>query len=540
VQRRIRFVVATVLVLVAAGCGSDPALTAVTTKGATLKAVTLDNVFTEAKPLRVAVDDTVDWVNQGKNHHDIVSDTPGAFGVDQSAFAPGDHYAHTFSQPGVYRYYCSLHGTSKGGMIGTILVGNVAAPAELASAVPTPTGRASGRTITVPGDQPTIQKAVDASGPGDLILLSRGTYREAVIVPEQKSDITIRGLDRNKTILEGDFTRENGIKVIKAGGVVVENLTMQDYTKNGVFWTGVKGYRGSYLNAYRNGDYGIYGFQSTYGVLEHSYASGSPDAGFYIGGCYPCNSLINDVTSEWNGLGYSGTNSSGNLVIANSTFRYNRSGIVPNSGSYEPLAPERENTIVGNLSYGNGNDRTPAIDIAVIANGFGIIIAGGSGNVIRHNRVIDNPYGGIVVFTYPEGGGYTWDARNNTVTDNIVAGSTKGGDLGFFFNGPGKDAAGNCFANNTFGTSTPDKLEQAAPCTGKGVGDFRSKPFDLLRMNDNTGRAKSVPYDKAKTPPIPPQPQMPAAATAAARPAPTTAPVFDVSAVTTPAAPAGL
>ena len=45
--------------------------------------------------------------------------------------------------------------------------------------------------------------------------------------------------------------------------------------------------RGSYLTAYNNGDYGVYAFDAVDGVLEHSYASGSPDAGFYIGQCYP-------------------------------------------------------------------------------------------------------------------------------------------------------------------------------------------------------------------------------------------------------------
>ncbi len=116
-------------------------------------------------------------------------------------------------------------------------------------------------------------------------------------------------------------------------------MTAQNYTGNGFFWTGVDGYRGSYLTTIRNGDYGVYAFGSVNGVLEHSYASGSPDAGFYIGQCYPCNALIDDVVSEWNGLGYSGTNSGGDLIIVNSVFRENKAGHRPQQRQLRGLCP---------------------------------------------------------------------------------------------------------------------------------------------------------------------------------------------------------
>src|SRR5262249_14930360 len=142
-----------------------------------------------------------------------------------------------------------------------------------------------------------------------------GVYHEAVTVTSD--DIVIRGADRNATVVEGDFKRDNGFKVL-ANGVAIENMTARDFTSNGFYWTGVRGYRGSYLTAYRNGDYGIYSFGSTVGQFDNSYASGSPDAGYYIGQCYPCDAVIDHVTAEWNGIGYSGTNAGGNLYIVNS------------------------------------------------------------------------------------------------------------------------------------------------------------------------------------------------------------------------------
>ena len=126
--------------------------------------------------------------------------------------------------------------------------------------------------------------------------------------------ITIRGWDRNNTIIDGEFERGNGVLVAGVDGVVIENITARNALLNGFYWATVKGYR-SYLTAYNNGDYGVYAFDAVDGVLEHSYASGSPDAGFYIGQCYPCDAIVNNVISENNGLGYSGTNSGGSYTL---------------------------------------------------------------------------------------------------------------------------------------------------------------------------------------------------------------------------------
>ena len=102
--------------------------------------------------------------------------------------------------------------------------------------------------LRVPGDFATITEAVEAAAPGDLVLISPGTYNEAVNVTTD--DVTIRGLDRNEVILDGEFELDNGIRVLGASGVVVENLTAQNYTSNGVFALETDGYRVSYVNAY--------------------------------------------------------------------------------------------------------------------------------------------------------------------------------------------------------------------------------------------------------------------------------------------------
>ncbi|CAN5496945.1 hypothetical protein BH10ACT1_BH10ACT1_30150 [soil metagenome] len=540
-MRKSVLAVLAVLVIVAAGCGADPDLRQLGAGGAPGKpteVVALDNVFgAQGADVRIPVGGTVSWKNSGRNDHNIVAvDEDAGWGADGQDFRPGDHYSHAFAEEGVYEYFCSLHGSKAGGMTGRVLVGSVKVPAPKPDTTVDVAAEASGNTVRVPADYPTIQKAVDAAQPGDLILISPGTYREAVDVPASKPYLTIRGLDRAKTVLDGDFELANGFKVVKARGVAIENLTAQNFTKNGFFWTGVDGYRGSYLNAVRNGDYGVYAFESTNGQFDHSYASGSPDAGFYIGGCQPCDALITDVTSEWNGLGYSGTNAGGNLTIANSTFRFNRAGVVPNSGSYEPLAPQDDNTIVGNLVYDNNNGKTPAIDISITAMGNGILIAGGINNHILKNRVIDHRLGGIVVITYPENADYTWEATGNVVRGNVASGSGLG-DLALFHDFDNAEGGGNCFADNTFTSTAPKDLEQVVPCEGKGTGDFANGAFDIVRLAVNDGKPASVPYEKTVLPAIGPQPDMPDAATAPGAPAVQGPPKVDLDAITVPDAP---
>jgi hypothetical protein len=104
---------------------------------------------------------------------------------------------------------------------------------------------------------------VDAAEPGGIVLISPGVYQEAVVVTTPF--LTIRGLDRNRVILDGGFTLDNGIQVIEADGVTIENMTARHYVVNGFLWSGVFGYRGSYLTAFNDGDYGLFEFDSRYG-----------------------------------------------------------------------------------------------------------------------------------------------------------------------------------------------------------------------------------------------------------------------------------
>ena len=391
-------------------------------------------------------------------------------------------------------------------------------------ATPAATAAAQGSIIRVPSDKPTIQAAVDASKSGTLILIAPGTYKEAVVVSPKHSNIVIRGEDRATTILDGEFSseagKENGFKVF-ADGVAIENITVQNFSTNGFYWIGAKGYRGSYITAIRNGDYGIYAFDSVKGQFDHAYASGSPDAGFYIGQCYPCDALIVDSESEWNGLGYSGTNAGGNLLIARSSWHDNRAGIVPNSGTGEKLYPQRETTIIGNSVYDNNNAGTAAIEIAQVAVGNGILIAGGNNNLVERNRVENHTVTGIGVIPLPEtvlnpdsATAKDFDSKRNSVLANIVQKNLY--DLVSVTSlTDASDSGKNCFAGNTYTTSSPPDIEKVLPCKKPAVG----YEADIALFASLLGSAKppSIDYQAVALPSPPKLANMPKAKTAAAR-----------------------
>ncbi len=431
------------------------------------------------------------------------------------------------------------------------------------------TAAASGPDVlVVPDDYDTIQAAVDAAAPGDLVLIQPGVYNEAVDVTTD--DLTIRGVDRNQVVLDGQLELDNGIRVLGASGVAVENLTAANYTNNGLFWISSSGYRASYITTHRTGDYGIYAFDSVVGQIEHSYTAGSKDAGVYVGQCYPCDAVLDDITSEHNGLGYSGTNSGGNLLIVNSTFRNNRVGVVPNSGSYELCYPERETTIVGNIIHSNNQGDTPAIDVALLAQGNGIVVAGGIRNVVERNLVFDHDRTGIALTPFLEedanddlptedewgvscedakleapvvpDGALLWDSYENRVIGNVVSDS-RVADIGVGVAEGDASGLRNCWSDNVFETSAPANLEVLAPCgpdsVGAGSGDWTVGALNVLSwLAEQSTMPPSVDWQTAPLPEIPVLENMPDPEGSPPRPATDVPYDVDLDAIAVPEAPA--
>ena len=487
------------VLMMLAACGGSNA----TPSGPAVSAI--DNAFSPHE-LHIKAGQTVTWVNNGQASHTVTADDNS---FDSGLFGPGTQYSHKFEKPGRYPYYCTLHGGPGGvGMAGVIVVdasSSTTAPADMIMRSLAPPHA----ILRVPEDYSTIQAAVNAAMQGDLVSIGPatnpdGAYHESVRV--KNPNITIRGRDRNRVILDGQFKLDDGFEVL-ANNVVIENMTARHFVGNGFYWTGVTGYRGSYLTAYSNGDYGIYSYSSTNGQFDHSLAAGHPDSGFYIGACHPCNALITDVISEDNALGFSGTNAGGNLVISNSIWRNNMSGIAPNTLDSEPGPPQDGDTIINNLVENNNNFDAPAKVLEYPSIGNGIVLAGGNNNLVEGNRISGHKYYGVLVISNIDKN--FWQPSGNTVKSNMISNSGVA-DLAL----ASLSAGNNCFSDNKVTRTVPPFLQFTHACGSifarAGAGDLSSVVILLDHfIQANTGRFQASDWKTVAAPADVMQPGMP-------------------------------
>jgi hypothetical protein len=304
----------------------------------------------------------------------------------------------------------------------------------------------------------TIQAAVDAAQPGDWVLIGPGDYHENGApdagVRIATKGIHLRGMSRNGVVIDGTrpgfgacsnhpdaqvktSSGRNGVEVVQADGVSIENLTVCNFLGdnwgdggNQIWWNGgygsgvigMGGYWGSYLTAsttfYSDANAAYYGiFVSNSkgpGVIERSYASNMADSAFYVGACPDCNAVLRSVHAQNSAVGYSGSNSGGHVLIEASEWDHNRVGIQPTSlASDDPPSPqdgacpteptESCTLIQHNYVHDNNNANTPGLGLAAaVPTGTGIEISGGRNDTVRGNKVTNNGAWGIFINDYPD------------------------------------------------------------------------------------------------------------------------------------------
>jgi hypothetical protein len=413
----------------------------------------------------------------------------------------------------------------------------------------------------VPGKFSTIQAAVDAARPGDWVLVAPGDYKTTsgtapagdpaspagVLV--QTPGIWIRGMDRNTVVVDGTRAGPacsssaadqngplNGIMVWKADDVWVQNLTVCNFlagagdTGNEIWWNGGAnsakvggwGYDGDYLTAtstYYGGEstaaqYGIFSSNWSGGTWDHTYASNFNDSGYYIGACQDvCDQTVDHAWAEYNALGYSGSNSGGQLVVENSQFDNNEDGFDTNSQNGDNPPPQDGACPNGGISpiththscwvfmhnwvHDNNNPDVPAAGSAAAGPvGTGMSLSGARDDTVMDNFFENNGAWGTILVPYPDsgppctGGTLTPVACLFDEYGDAVIGNTYEHN-GFFGNPTNGDIAAanlepdptDCFGGNVeYGggavTTSPPLAESLYPaCTGQTVPPDLNAPF---------------------------------------------------------------
>jgi len=313
----------------------------------------------------------------------------------------------------------------------------------------------------------------------------------------------LRGLDRNRVVVDGRHRAGHGIVVAKADDVWIENLTVRNWDRasrddedsggNEIWFNGgdesgkigASGWHGNWLTVYDTGlrgGYGLFTSNSVHGEFDHVYASGFNDSGVYVGACPDCYATVSHALIERNALGYSGTNAGGHLIVQDSVFRQNAVGVGPNTLTGDPPPPQlgtcdsaanttptptiastriaRCTIFRRNEVYANNNLTTPANSTTLqLVWGVGIEPLGTYGDLFTGNHVYGNANFGILALENPDPFPPTastvyFQLSGNAFVENRIEGGKYAGLalVGGLFGA--KQSVDNCVDGNT-GTTLP-------------------------------------------------------------------------------------
>jgi hypothetical protein len=255
----------------------------------------------------------------------------------------------------------------------------------------------------------SIQAAVNAAGPGSRIDVCAGTYAEEVMIATAaKNDLRLHARGRpGVVVLDGNNTMMHGFELEHVTGVLIEGFDVRRYHDDIV------------LN------------DADHNTLRHNQTSAAWDHdGIIVMGGSDANDIHHNVSFN--------------------NQRPIGCGISVGGGS-------RDNRVHHNLTFGNMN--------AGILLGGGILGPAGPGNVIAHNKVVDNPGHGI--FNAISGGARI---HHNYVRHNGFRADRPG--HGIFLTGAG--TTGVVVAHNRVLNSTLDGISLANG-DGNRIGQNHSR-----------------------------------------------------------------
>lgn len=323
------------------------------------------------------------------------------------------------------------------------------------------------KRVVHPGQ--SIQAAVDAAKPGQTIYVRRGTYRENVVIT--KDGISLRG---DRALLEppaspkanactgpdspvptegicviGDVNPATGEVSRYVEDVSVSGFKARGFPGSGFFALGARDATFKGNRADDNEEYGLAAFSSTGTRMLFNHASGSEEAGLYVGDSPEANAKLYGNEVEDNLLGIFIRNALHGTIAGNLSHG-NCAGVVFLADAPGPAGEfdVRFNRIARNTKA------CPASEEGGALSGIGLAISGATGVDVRRNLIVGNvPSGptdfsaGVVVVRGDGGTAPT----NNTVKRNVI----RRNQLDLLWDGSG---TGNVLEPNRCATSTPPEL----------------------------------------------------------------------------------
>ena len=321
----------------------------------------------------------------------------------------------------------------------------------------------------------SIQAAVDAASPGQIIRIEPGTYNEAVVVNKQGIQlIGLTGADNNGVIIQNPGDEENGITVQDEGdGFVLKNVTVQNFEENGVFLSHVDNFLLSHVITINNGEYGLFPLFCKNGVVEHCSATGHTDTGIYIGQSESVTLQYNVAFANVNGLEIENCT---DIIVSKNQSYDNVCGIIV------VLLPGLTQKTSANISVSNnhvyGNNHINFADPGAgfesfVPSGAGILVVGVDNVTVKDNNIKDNNFVGVATVSTlilgalaglppeafgdiepnPDGAKIIGNVLGNNGTAPPVGLPLPGVDL--LWDGSGTN---NCWSNNHYSTSYPSPL----------------------------------------------------------------------------------
>ena len=296
---------------------------------------------------------------------------------------------------------------------------------------------ASGATHVVrPGE--SIQAAVDAASPGDTVVVRAGEYYESVTIRTNGLTLQAHGHvtlepshygssacyipnhDVGICVVPVDFVPSTGSYTSRVRDVTITGFRIEGFAGSGIFGFGTENLEVSHVVAIDNSAYGVASFDGEGTTFTRNVASGSHDAGIYIGDSLEARAVVSHNRALNNALGIL-VRHARKVIVSDNEASGNCIGVFLLADGQ--AGGSGEVAVLNNRVLANDSvcPQFAAAGFLPLLGGGGIVLAGSQRNAILQNVVRDNRgdtlfSGGIVLIATPRpNSDGSFDASSNNV-----------------------------------------------------------------------------------------------------------------------------